>query len=85
MMIYIIVYLGKFAFICDNTKDLKFSLVPMLCVGMQLRCSASIIGGRTSKMAFPVWRLGTRKIAFPVWRLGTRKIAFPVWRLGTRE
>jgi hypothetical protein len=33
----------------------------MLCVGMQLRCSASIItGGRTSKMAFPVWRLGTR-------------------------
>jgi hypothetical protein len=65
-----------------NLKSLKHfcqyffnisSLVPMLWVGMQLRCSASIMGGRTSKMAFPVWRLGTRKIAFPVWRLGTRE------------
>jgi hypothetical protein len=43
----------------------KYSLVPMLCVGMQLRGSASTIpGGRTSKMAFPVWKLGTRKEVF---------------------
>ena len=42
-------------------SGIRESLVPMLCVGMQLRCSASIIGGRTSKMAFPVWRLGTRE------------------------
>jgi hypothetical protein len=37
-------------------------------VGMQLRGSASTIpGGRTSKMAFPVWRLGTRNEKGGVW------------------